>query len=233
MGDTWTSPLDGMVLVYVPAGEFLMGLTGRTEEGQGAPDEKPPHKVYLDGYWMDKTEVTQGMYAKCLAAGNCKLAGCYNLGDNYPVACVEWNDANSYCEWAGQRLPTEAEWEKGARGTDGRIYPWGNNDPFSLLTNYNKRSEGNTTEVGHYPRGASPYGLLDMAGNVWEWVADWYGSDYYSKSPYENPLGPSSGERRVLRGGSAHDSEWLLRAASRGSYGPVNRYNLSGFRCAR
>jgi formylglycine-generating enzyme required for sulfatase activity len=239
LGDRWTSPKDGMTLIYIPAGEFLMGSTDAdiTQALIGCSgcvftDEKPQHKVYLDGYWMDKTEVTQGMYAKCVAAGGCQPASCSNGGDNYPVACVDWNNANSYCEWAGQRLPTEAEWEKGARGTDGRKYPWGNNDPTNEMANYNQ-NVGETSEVGHFPGGASPYGLLDMSGNVWEWVADSYRADYYSNSPYKNPLDPISGDPHVLRGGSWYDIMRGLRAALRGWDVPVNGGNFLGFRCTR
>jgi serine/threonine-protein kinase len=236
IGSTQVSQKDGMVLVFVPEGEFTMGSNG------GYSDERPVHTVTLDAFWIDKTEVTNAMYALCVNEGVCQPP--YNdrsytrdtyFGDpqfdNYPVIFVDWNYATTYCTWAGRRLPTEAEWEKAARGIDGRIYPWGNTEPDAKLLNF-KGNIGDTTEVGSYPNGASPYGALDMAGNVWEWVDDWYGENYYRNSPSENPQGPSSGNYRVLRGGSWHDGANYVRSAYRdGNY--FDYANSSyGFRCS-
>jgi serine/threonine-protein kinase len=176
----------------------------------GESNERPVHSVYLDAFWIDQTEVTNAMYVKCVQDTACEVPSSTKSStrdsyygnpefDNYPVINVSWDDAKTYCAWAGRRLPTEAEWEKAARGTDEHKYPWGNNQPNSNLLNNNMND---TTEVGKYPNGASPYDALDMAGNVWEWVEDWQRDTYYANSPTSNPLGPDSGVYRGLRGGS-------------------------------
>jgi len=202
--------------------------------------------VYLDAYWIDKTEVTNTMYARCVQAGVCDAPSSKgsNYSDSYygssqyadhPVVYVDWFQAQAYCEWAGRRLPTEAQWEKAARGADGRTYPWGEQEPNCDLANYDgtKWCIGDTSAVGSYPSGASPYGALDMAGNVWEWAADWYSSSYYSQSPGNNPTGPSSGEYRVIRGGSYGRDERELRSAYRGDDDPNDESSsLVGLRCA-
>jgi formylglycine-generating enzyme required for sulfatase activity/predicted Ser/Thr protein kinase len=231
-GQTWTSPIDGMTLVCVPAGEFSMG----SETGDG--DEKLVHTVYLDAFWIDQTEVTNAMFARFVAETGYQNAGSSGGGDStHPVTGVDWNNAAAYCEWAQRQLPNEAQWEKAARGTDGRIYPWGNQDPDCTLANsYNnaigKNCVGSTTPIGSYPYGASPYGALDMAGNVWEWVDDWYQSDYYADSPERNPTGPTSGEDRVLRGGSWNYHWSSLRTSNRRGNNPDLRHDNFGFRCA-
>ncbi len=231
IGSTWTSPVGGMVLVYVPAGEFTMGSTD--DDRDADDDEKPQHKVTLDAFWIDRTEVTKDQYQKCVAAGKCAAPSCSGTGQgNHPVVCVRWQDAADYCAWAGGRLPTEAEWEKAARGTDGRKYPWGNETPDCGLVNFSG-CVGNTSAVGSYPSGASLYGTLDMAGNVWEWVADWYNESYYSGSPGRNPTGPTSGQYRVLRGGSWNNVQGDVRAAYRNWFVPGGWNVLDGFRCAR
>ncbi|MBI9043582.1 MAG: formylglycine-generating enzyme family protein [Anaerolineaceae bacterium] len=228
IGLTEVSSKDGMILLAVPAGEFEMGSNG------GGSDEKPIHTVYLDAYWMDQTEVTNAMYEKCVEAGKCEKPRGSDYENssysNHPVVYVDWQSAQDYCEWAGRRLPTEAEWERAARGTDGRTYPWGEGIDSSLA-NYGQ-NVNDTTKVGSYPQGASPYGALDMAGNVWEWVLDWYDSDYYSNSPAENPQGPSTGEYRVLRGGSWGYYGMLPRSAHRLRHDPSNDVSGLGFRCA-
>jgi formylglycine-generating enzyme required for sulfatase activity len=216
-----------MVMVYVPAGEFTMG-------SNEYDNEKPVHPVTLDAFWIDRTEVTNAQYQKCVAASACAASeytgdSKYN-GSQQPVVGVGWNDADGYCHWAGARLPTEAEWEKAARGTDGRIYPWGNETPACRKANY-LGCKGGTSQVGSYPSGASPYGALDMAGNVCEWVNDWYDGGYYSHSPANDPKGPDSGDHRVLRGGSWNHGEFGVRAAYRGSGDPTLRGYVVGFRC--
>jgi formylglycine-generating enzyme required for sulfatase activity len=227
--------------VLVPAGEFLMGSTDADSSADSTA--KPQHKVYLDAFKIDRTEVTNAMYGKCVQTGACqapsssgsrKHSSYYGNSQyaNYPVIHVTWNDALAYCTWVGGRLPTEAEWEKAARGADGRIYPWGNEPPDKQRCNFHG-DVGDTTPVGAYPAGASPYGALDMAGNVWEWVADRYQADYYAVAPARNPPGPAVGDSRVLRGGSWLHAQRLVRAAFRFRNDPEFRIDLLGFRCAR
>lgn len=236
IGSTMTGE-DGMTLLYVPEGEFTMG------SDSGNENEKPVHTVTLDAFWIDKTEVTNKMYGACVAARVCDeptIASSYTHTsyyrnsefDDYPVIYVDWNMAKTYCEWVDRRLPTEAEWEKAARGDDANIYPWGNDAPNNTLLNFNN-ALGDTTEVGTYPDGISIYGAYDMAGNVWEWVADWYSDTYYGSSSASNHLGPESGQYRVLRGGSWNYAENNVRSAVRDWYDPRYTYNYLGFRCSR
>jgi formylglycine-generating enzyme required for sulfatase activity len=207
----------------------------------GGSNEQPVHTVTLDAFYMDLYEVTNGMNEQCVAAGTCNppqatssLTRSSYYGDtsydNYPVIRVDWNQAAGYCAWAGGRLPTEAEWEYAARGwLQGATYPWGEWIDCSLA-NYNYCCVGDTSEVGSY--GANGYGLYDMAGNVWEWVADWYDSSYYSNSPADNPSGPSSGDARALRGGTWDNNGNFLRVSVRFWYSPDLWYYNLGFRCA-
>ena len=192
----------------------------------GTVDEQPVHTVYLDGYWIDKTEITNEMYRNCWWNGPCLRPEradsnthfkyfFYDEFANYPVVDLRWSSAETYCSWAGRRMPSEAEWEKAARGTDGRAYPWGNENPKDSLLNFNHPLGGDTSLVGYYLSGASPYGALDMAGNLTEWVADWYAADYYANSPSSNPTGPVSGENKVLRGGSWYSDVYEVRSADR------------------
>ena len=231
---------DGMVLLYVPSGEFLMGAS--YDDVMGAVDERYQHPVTLDAFWIDQTEITNAMYAKCVSAGVCsepKVKNSYSREyyydgpefANYPVINVDWNMANTYCGWAGRSLPSEAQWEKAARGVDGSLYPWGNDPADSSLLNY-KENVGDTTEVGKYPGGQSTYGAYDMAGNVWEWVNDWHDQTYYKNSPTLNPLGPDAGQTRVLRGGSWLNSGYDVRASNRNDQAPTDFYNVLGFRCS-
>jgi formylglycine-generating enzyme required for sulfatase activity len=239
--ETQVSLVDGMVMSYIPAGTFLMG------SDSGEDDEQPVHSVTLDAFWMDQTEVTNGMYAQCVTAGACSppdntytnTRSSY-YGDpvyaDYPVIYVDWNQASTYCAWAGRQLPTEAQWEYAARGgLVGSAYPWGNEAPNCMFgaqngAQYASCSPDDTILVGSFaPNG---YGLYDMAGNVWEWVADWYSEDYYSNSPIENPTGPASGVYRVVRGGSWSNVEFNLRVSYCGRYSPDGTYLSIGFRCA-
>mgnify|MGYP000861571263 CR=1 FL=1 len=236
IGSTQVSLIDGMTMVFVPAGEFTMG----SPDGVGNTNEHPEHQVYLDAFWIDQTEVTNAMYEQCVNDGGCTApeeSNSYNIesyyGNSqyafYPVINVDWDQANSYCQWTGRELPTEAQWEKAARGTKGNIYPWGNDLATPNLTNF-AIYVGNTTKVGNYLAGASPYGALDMAGNVWEWVADWYGD--YSAGTETNPTGPSDGIIRVFRGGSWKSGEPDLRGAVRRIFATPYLYTDIGFRCA-
>jgi formylglycine-generating enzyme required for sulfatase activity len=231
-GSMRISPVDGMISIYIPEGDFLMGDSRDM-------NSSPLHRVYLDAYWIDQTEVTNAMFENCIAAGACAFSVHQakeeiHFGEpayaNDPIVYITWYDAVTYCQWAGRRLPTEAEWEKAARGTDLREYPWGDSSPERFLLNFDNLV-GDTTPVGTFLAGASPYGVLDMAGNVREWVADWYGASYYKISPWKNPQGPASGEMRVLRGGSYIDNFQRVRAAKRFEHLPDSGGVNRGFRC--
>ena len=232
--DVKTSPVDGMVQVFVPEGEFLMGIG---EEHKFA--NSPQHRVYLDAFWMDQVEVTNAMYLKCIRAGGCSKPVTDNIYydqwvyRNYPMIYVVWDQAQEYCQWAGRRLPTEAEWEKAARGVDGNDYPWGNDPPTARLANFDETLILEAVPSYRYPLGASPYGALNMAGNVREWVADWFDKDYYTYSPYANPTGPESGKKRSLRGGSYIENASEIAVYNRFSHNPVSAGLNRGFRCAQ
>ncbi len=252
-------PADESEMVFVPVGSFKMGSA--YDDKEAYQSEMPVHDVILDAFWIDRTEVTTGMYTKCVDAGACEVPNIagqpivtsrtrseyYGNPEyaNYPVIYVNWYQATDYCSWTGKRLPTEAEWEKAARGTDGRKYPWGNANISGKRLNYADRNTdfqwtialfddgyADTAPVGNYPDGASPYGALDMAGNVWEWVSDWFADDYYKNSPTENPAGPADGDYKVLRGGSWQNSNFGIRPTMRSRINPNISYGYVGFRCA-
>ncbi|MFH0802687.1 MAG: SUMF1/EgtB/PvdO family nonheme iron enzyme [bacterium] len=226
-----TNPLVTMVMVRIPAGEFKMG----SPAGEGNEDEYPGHLVYLDEYYIGKYEVTNGQFYTFVSATGYQAEGNWQFyfnadTANYPVVNVTRNDAIAYCNWAGMHLPTEAQWEKAARGTDERKYPWGNTFD-SAACNYN--SSG-TRPIGSYPTDTSPCGAMDMAGNVSEWCSDWYGERYYAFSPRQNPEGPASGGSRVYRSGSFYDTvSSATRTASRKAGGIGISLNYLGFRCVR
>jgi len=215
-----------MPQVFIPEGKFRMGGM----DARSAPDERPAHYVTLDAYWMDQVEVTNAMYLLCVHTGPCKPPQNFrslrrpdyfnNLEFNdYPVVYVAWEQAKTYCEWAGRRLPSEAEWEHAARGDDWRTFPWGEDKADGLRANFNMLV-GDTSRVGTYPLGASPFGVLDMAGNVAEWTNDFYSGTYYEKlADALNPTGPetSGSLRRVVRGGSLGDAEINIRVPKRSS----------------
>jgi formylglycine-generating enzyme required for sulfatase activity len=229
---------DDAPMVIIAAGESAMGVDGTI----GLDDERPRHSVWLDAYRMDLYEVTTSRYARFLAATRRTppwLWDVVNLaihGDR-PVIGVDWHDADAYCRWALKRLPTEAEWEKAARGTDERQFPWGNQAPTAELANFAVGARFSYSQtlmpVGRYEKGKSPFGLFDMAGNVWEWVQDWYKADYYVESPARNPTGPEEGQFKVLRGGSWSELPQYLLTYGRFKLPPATRNSYTGFRCAR
>ena len=242
LDDSWERPMDGMTMVYVPEGSFLMGREA------GFSHEKPVHEVNVDAIWIDGTEVINKQYALCVNDGSCEPSEYaddpdYN-GDNHPVVGVSWFDAEAYCAWADARLPTEAEWEYAARGPEGLVYPWG--DGFdgekANSCDVNCRSNGRderiddhykfTAPAGNFPAGESWAGALDMSGNVREWVMDWYDESYYTNSSELNPQGPDSGEKKVLRGGAWNKSVADLRGGTRDFANPDDQVDNAGFRCA-
>ncbi len=243
-----------VVMLLVPEGEFTMGSEA------GYPDEVPVHPVWVDSFYIDRLEVTNRQYQDCVEAGACsppRRADCCTEDpnraplwptyfgnpeyDNYPVIFITWFDANDFCTWRGARLATEAEWEKASRGDDARIYPWGNEEPMPELLNFTwlpgefeVRPRYATSPVGSYPKGASPYGVLDLAGNVYEWLWDRYDANYYEVSPYENPTGPDTGDFRLTRGGSFFNQAFRNRSANRNNaYIPASSFHFDGgARCA-
>jgi formylglycine-generating enzyme required for sulfatase activity len=242
-------PADGAVMVQIPAGPFTMGSDKYSAE-------QPVQKIAMDPYWIDKYLVTNEMFKKFVDASGYKTdaeksgGGMVRIGRrwrnvpeatwqmpdglspiddkmDHPVAQVSYNDALAYCKWAKKDLPTEAQWEKAARGTDGRVFPWGDNPPDDTVANFDN-IVGNTTPVKRYEKGASPFGLQDMAGNVYQWCKDWWGTGPRAE---KNPTGPAKGKERVVKGGSFVEGEESLRSANRDRYAPDYSSYLFGFRC--
>lgn len=254
--ETMNNEVDGAEMVLIPEGEFTMGAYNGESPIAFWGAEGPAHKVYLDAYWMYRTEVTNRMYSSCVEAKACPRPE-KNSTDaypeyytdekyaDYPVVHVTWTAAQAYCVWAGGRLPTEAQWEKAARGDDQRFFPWGNERPENNRANYcdvncivGERDPNvddgyrETAPVGSFPEGASYYGILDMSGNAYEWVWDWFEALYYEHSAYENPVGPASGATRIVRGGSWYTTDEALQTVVRNYYKPTRALNYLGFRCA-
>jgi formylglycine-generating enzyme required for sulfatase activity len=228
--------------VRIPAGVFFMGCNKEVDRDCQS-DEKPGRQVFLNAYFIDRTEVTVEQYSRCVRAGQCtppeKEEDCNwekEGREGHPVNCLTWHQADAYCRWAGGRLPTEAEWEKAARGRDGRMFPWGNQDAGCERAVMSGATGGcgkrSTWPVCSKEKGKSPYGLCDMSGNVWEWVADWYQPDYYLLGPVKNPTGPAQGTYRCERGGSWYGVPKYLRVSNRDRDLPQARDDSIGFRCA-
>lgn len=267
-GDVWVRPGDDMEMVHVPDGNFPMGSNSSdidyavglcSMNFNDCPratyeDEQPVHSVSLDGFWIDRTEVTNAQYRRCVEAGVCTSVTTCDWGEptytdtsraDHPVVCTSWQQARTYCEWAGAKLPTEAQWEYAARGSEGWRFPWGDSFDGTKANYCDTHCElywadasfddgyVRTTPVGSYPGGISWCGAMDMSGNVWEWVADWYERDYYSHSPSRNPTGPSLGEDHIMRGGSWYALSSGIRVAYRNRQDPdtQDRDSDIGFRC--
>jgi iron(II)-dependent oxidoreductase len=240
-------------MLRIPAGQFQMGSNpDHVEQAadwcncskRNFEDEQYLHKVHLDGYYIDQYEVTNQQFKAFVDASGYVTDAehkretstwrtLYTEGkDNHPVVWMSWNDARAYCKWAGKRLPTEAEWEKAARGTNARLWPWGNEWDADRL-NSSVSGRKTTTPVGSFEDGASPYGAMDMAGNVWEWVNDWHAAGYYQSGNDHNPTGPEGGEDRVLRGGGYNNGLHEVRCAHRHKGGQTGYAPDHGFRCAK
>lgn len=246
--ETATRPEDGMEMVRIPAGEVWIGCVEENETGFICPaDELPLHQVRVSEYWIDQYEVSNAQFALCVQAGACQepyyrssathteYYGNASYGD-FPRVGVSWLEAQDYCQWVGGRLPTEAEWVRAARGDDQRIFPWGDDLPTCQLANGRDGLTGtlcrdDTAAVGSFPRGASPFGVMDMAGNVWEWTADWYHTDYYAVSPLADPQGPEQGGTKVVHGGGFDYSWDRLRVAYTSDHDPREHKISFGFRC--
>lgn len=225
-------------MVEIPEGPFIMGFDGT----QALEDERPSHRPWISTFSIDAHEVTTVQYAVFLTAIDRPAPWQWEMVDSAhhndrPVIGVDWRDADAYCRWKGKRLPTEAEWEKAARGTDGRLYPWGNQAPTKDFANFALGARFSYSQVllpvRSFEQGKSPYGLYQMAGNVYEWVQDWYQSNYYELSPERNPQGPEQGQFKVLRGGSWSDLPKYLLTYGRFKLPPETRNSYTGFRCAK
>jgi len=219
---------DGAEVVPVPAGEFLLG------SDQGEPDERPQRRIHLSGFLADRHEVTVYQFARfCREKGRPMPPQPESSNDRHPVVNVTWEEASAFASWAGKTLPTEAQWEKAARGTDGRAFPWGDEPPAEDEARFHDPAEKGIVSVGAYASGVSPYGCLDMVGNAWEWVFDWYAADAYAKAADRDPIGPVEGKSRVMRGGAWNDYGERLRITKRRRSRPDSRFDFVGFRCVK
>ena len=239
---------DGGPMALIPEGPFPMGVPHAARDG--GVDERPNHEVFVDNFYMDLYEMTNGRYlqfvtetghrvpqhptdeSKGLWKGNMMPESVTDL----PVINVDWFDAEAYCHWAGKRLPTEAEWEKAAKGPNDWRFAWGDVEPTTEHANFNQlawRGEATLVQVGIYEKGKSPYGIYDVAGNVWEWVSDWYKVDYYQESPTHNPKGPETGKYKALRSSGWQGETPQMRVFTRIKSLPTDRNNSTGFRCAQ
>jgi sulfatase modifying factor 1 len=200
----------------------------------GAPDEAPAREVFLSDFLIDRHEVTVYQFSRfCRETGRAMPEQPEAANDRHPIVNVTWHEAKAYAEWAGKCLPTEAQWEKAARGSDARAYPWGNEPPEEDRARLRDPADEGTSAVGSYPAGRSPYGVLDMLGNAWEWCADWYAADAASRPGERDPIGPVEGTSRVLRGGVWEDRDAALRVTRRRRSRPESRYDFVGFRCVK
>ena len=233
MAESMVEPKSGIELLRIPGGELRMGSDEEDD------DARPVHGVRVSPFWMARYEVTREQYERFMTeTGHAKPAQWTNkllaASSSQPVVGVTWDDALQFCRWAGGRLPTEAEWEFAARGTTTRRYPWGDEEPDPTRASFHLDvGFGSTRPVGTAQEGASPFGIMDLAGNVFEWCSDWYGSRYYAESPKENPPGPPSGEQRVMRGGAWISMPDACRSAARAKYPPASRSTLVGFRLVK
>lgn len=242
-------------MVLIPEGIFTMGYNINNKNEWGDTDEEPVHKVFLKSYYMDRYEVSASQFSKFLNNHPDKAPFYFQTGlgvtiekvdnlfspkiglKNYVANRISWYGADAYCKWISKRLPTEAEWEKASRGTDGRIFPWGNefptNERVTFRRKFNLLGFKALEQVDSMPGGQSPYGVHHMAGNAWEWVSDWYKDIYYEESPYNNPKGPESGITKVLRGGNWYYKAYYMRTTYRFNEKPDVFKNWQGFRCAK
>ena len=237
-GDLWERPGDGMMMAFITAGKFTIG--SEPEDPCAHLDEQPIHEVYLDDFWIDQTEVTNTQYKKCVTAGLCLEPTVCGSGEwtyqdplknEYPVTCLTWDETQAYCGWIGGRLPSEAQWEKAARGTEENKFPWGNEFDAAKCNSQESEIDGPRPVGSYSPQGDSPYGLMDVAGNVWEWTGDWYDIDYYGIATSQDPRGPKTGDRRSLRGGSWYANYCSVRTSYRYYDVPNGRSTGVGFRC--
>jgi formylglycine-generating enzyme required for sulfatase activity len=251
-GDAGASAPRGMLLV--PGATFWMGCNasidtmcsgpGAVVDGESPADELPYHQVSVPAFYLDTTHVSQGDYEPCVRATACTApTSDWSPGAraSYPVHFVTWPQADQFCAWAGKRLPTEAEFELAARGTDGRVYPWGNDPPTCDRANFAPHgarcaplvNATSTEPVGSHSTNAGPYGHLDLAGNLWQWMSDWYSPTYYASSPSSDPRGPSTGDAHAKRGGSLIDEAFRLRTSRRWHHPTNDPVEDVGFRCAK